>query len=51
LGGYAVEIAGLVPALLVVGGLYLLTTVSLAFNQGLKGMDERVGVAGVETTG
>jgi MFS family permease len=50
LGGYAVELAGLVPALLLVGGLYLLTTVSLAFNQGLKGMDDRVGVTGVETS-
>ena len=39
LGGYAIEWAGLVPTLLVVGGCYLVTTVSLAFNPVLKEMD------------
>ncbi|MCI0395226.1 MAG: MFS transporter [Chloroflexi bacterium] len=39
LGGYAIEWAGLVPTLLVVGGCYLLTTVSLAFHPVLKLMD------------
>jgi MFS family permease len=39
LGGYSVERAGLVPTLLVLGGCYLLTTVSLIFNPILKMMD------------
>jgi predicted MFS family arabinose efflux permease len=39
LGGLAVETAGLVPTLLVVGSLYLLTTLSLVFNPTLKLMD------------
>lgn len=43
LGGYAVELAGLVPTLLVVGSLYLLTTLSLTFNPVLKQMDAAPG--------
>jgi hypothetical protein len=43
LGGYAVELAGLVPTLLVVGSLYLLTTLSLIFNPVLKQMDDASG--------
>lgn len=39
LGGYAIEWVGLVPTLLVVGGCYLLTTLSLAFNPVLRQMD------------
>lgn len=41
LGGYAIEWAGLVPALLIVGSCYLLTTFSLIFNPMLKLMDVR----------
>lgn len=39
LGGYAIEWAGLVPTLLIVGSCYLLTTFSLTFNPVLKLMD------------
>jgi MFS family permease len=39
IGGYAVELSGLVTTIWVVGGLYLLTTVSLLFNPVLKDMD------------
>jgi predicted MFS family arabinose efflux permease len=39
LGGLAVETAGLGPTLLVVGSLYLMTTLSLVFNPTLKLMD------------
>lgn len=41
LGGYAIEWGGLVPTLLVIGGFYLLVTVSLTFNPVLKLMDSR----------
>lgn len=43
LGGYAIELAGLVPTLLAVGSCYLLTTLSLTFNPVLKRMDMAVG--------
>jgi predicted MFS family arabinose efflux permease len=43
LGGYAIEWAGLVPTLLVVGSCYLFTTASLAFNPVLKVMDGPAG--------
>lgn len=42
LGGMAVEWAGLIPSLLVVGSFYLVITVSLAFNPVLKLMDAPV---------
>lgn len=39
LGGYVIEWIQLVPTLLIVGSLYLLTTLSLIFNPTLKLMD------------
>ena len=42
LGGYGIELAGLIPTLLIVGILYLAMTLSLAFNPILKLMDVRI---------
>lgn len=49
LGGYVVEWAGLIPALLLVGGCYLLATLSLIFNPVLKLMDVRKQPVDVES--
>jgi len=38
-GGYVIEWIQLVPTLLIVGSLYLFTTLSLIFNPTLKLMD------------